>query len=102
DAKSQVTCRYENGKVVGIDAVVLSTQHNPDVKQSDLREAVMELIVKHCLPAELLHKDTQYHINPTGLFVIGGPVSDCGMYGRKVVCVTYGGMGRHGGGEFSG
>merc|ERR1711964_593737 len=78
DAKSQVTCRYENGKVAGIDAVVLSTQHDPDVSQADLKEAVMELIVKHTLPAELLHKDTQFHINPTGKFVIGGPVGDCG------------------------
>ncbi len=102
DAKSQVTCRYEGGKVVGIDAVVLSTQHNPEVKQSDLREAVMELIVKHSLPAELLHKDTQYHINPTGLFVIGGPVGDCGLTGRKIIVDTYGGMARHGGGAFSG
>src|SRR5690554_5174394 len=76
DAKSQVTCRYENGKVVGIDAVVLSTQHDPDVTQEDLKEAVMELIVKHTLPAELLHKDTEFHINPTGKFVIGGPVGD--------------------------
>ena len=102
DAKSQVTCRYENGQVVGIDAVVLSTQHNPDVKQSDLREAVMELIIKHSLPAELLHKDTQYHINPTGQFVIGGPVGDCGLTGRKIIVDTYGGMARHGGGAFSG
>ncbi len=102
DAKSQVTCRYENGKVVGIDAVVLSTQHNPDVSQQDLHEATMELIVKHTLPAELLHKDTQYHINPTGKFVIGGPVGDCGLTGRKIIVDTYGGMARHGGGAFSG
>lgn len=102
DAKSQVTCRYENGKVVGIDAVVLSTQHSPDVSQKDLEEAVMELIVKHTLPAELLHKDTQYHINPTGKFVIGGPVGDCGLTGRKIIVDTYGGMARHGGGAFSG
>ena len=102
DAKSQVTCRYENGKVVGIDAVVLSTQHNPDVSQKDLHEATMELIVKHTLPAELLHKDTQYHINPTGKFVIGGPVGDCGLTGRKIIVDTYGGMARHGGGAFSG
>ncbi len=102
DAKSQVTCRYENGKVAGIDAVVLSTQHNPDVSQKDLEEAVMELIVKHTLPAELLHKDTQYHINPTGKFVIGGPVGDCGLTGRKIIVDTYGGMARHGGGAFSG
>ena len=102
DAKSQVTCRYENGKVVGIDAVVLSTQHDPDVTQADLKEAVMELIVKHTLPAELLHKDTQFHINPTGKFVIGGPVGDCGLTGRKIIVDTYGGMARHGGGAFSG
>ncbi|MCL7943584.1 methionine adenosyltransferase [Marinobacter sp. ATCH36] len=102
DAKSQVTCRYENGKVSGIDAVVLSTQHDPDVSQADLKEAVMELIVKNALPAELLHKDTQFHINPTGKFVIGGPVGDCGLTGRKIIVDTYGGMARHGGGAFSG
>ncbi|HEK1009173.1 MULTISPECIES: methionine adenosyltransferase [unclassified Pseudomonas] len=102
DAKSQVTCRYENGKVVGIDAIVLSTQHNPEVSQKDLQEAVMELIVKHTLPAELLHKGTQYHINPTGNFIIGGPVGDCGLTGRKIIVDSYGGMARHGGGAFSG
>ncbi|MFB9888156.1 methionine adenosyltransferase [Balneatrix alpica] len=102
DAKSQVTCRYENGKVVGIDAIVLSTQHNPDVKLVDLREAVMELIIKHVIPAELISKDTQFHINPTGNFVIGGPVGDCGLTGRKIIVDTYGGMARHGGGAFSG
>ncbi len=102
DAKSQVTCRYEHGKVVGIDAVVLSTQHNPDISQKDLQEAVMELIVKQTLPAELLHKGTQFHINPTGNFVIGGPVGDCGLTGRKIIVDTYGGMARHGGGAFSG
>jgi S-adenosylmethionine synthetase len=102
DAKSQVTCRYENGKVVAIDAVVLSTQHNPEVKHSDLEEAVMELIVKHALPAELLHKETRFHINPTGQFIIGGPVGDCGLTGRKIIVDTYGGMARHGGGAFSG
>ncbi|MBQ0833084.1 MULTISPECIES: methionine adenosyltransferase [unclassified Marinobacter] len=102
DAKSQVTCRYENGQVVGIDAVVLSTQHDPDVTQADLKEAVMELIVKNVLPAELLHKGTQFHVNPTGKFVIGGPVGDCGLTGRKIIVDTYGGMARHGGGAFSG
>jgi S-adenosylmethionine synthetase len=102
DAKSQVTCRYEGGKVVGIDAVVLSTQHNPDVSYADLREGVMELIVKQVLPAELLHKDTQFHINPTGNFIIGGPVGDCGLTGRKIIVDSYGGMARHGGGAFSG
>jgi S-adenosylmethionine synthetase len=102
DAKSQVTCRYENGKVVAIDAVVLSTQHNPDVKYTDLQEGVLELVVKHVLPPELLHKGTQFHINPTGNFVIGGPVGDCGLTGRKIIVDSYGGMARHGGGAFSG
>ncbi len=102
DAKSQVTCRYDQGRVVGIDAIVLSTQHNPDVSQKDLQEAVMELIIKQVIPADLLHKDTRFHINPTGKFVIGGPVGDCGLTGRKIIVDTYGGMARHGGGAFSG
>lgn len=102
DAKSQVTCRYENGKPVAIDAVVLSTQHNPDVTQKDLQEAVQELIIKQVLPANLLHAGTKLHINPTGKFVIGGPVGDCGLTGRKIIVDTYGGMARHGGGAFSG
>jgi S-adenosylmethionine synthetase len=102
DAKSQVTCRYEKGKVVGLDAVVLSTQHDPDVKLADLREAVMELIIKHVLPREWLGKQTRFHINPTGNFVIGGPVGDCGLTGRKIIVDSYGGMARHGGGAFSG
>ena len=102
DAKSQVTCRYEGGQVVGIDAIVLSTQHNPEVKYADLREAVMELIVKHVIPAELLHKDTQFHINPTGQFIIGGPVGDCGLTGRKIIVDSYGGNARHGRGAVSG
>ncbi len=102
DAKSQVTLRYENGKPVAVDAVVLSTQHNPEVSQENIREAVMEEIIKHTLPAEWLHADTQYHINPTGLFIIGGPVGDCGLTGRKIIVDTYGGMARHGGGAFSG
>ena len=102
DAKSQVTFRYENGKPVAIDAVVLSTQHNPEIAYKDLREAVMELVIKHVLPAEWLHKDTQFHINPTGQFVIGGPVGDCGLTGRKIIVDSYGGMARHGGGAFSG
>ncbi|MBI57074.1 MAG: methionine adenosyltransferase [Spongiibacter sp.] len=102
DAKSQVTLRYENGKPVAVDAVVLSTQHNPDISQSDLQEAVREEIIKHVLPAELLHEGTQFHINPTGKFVIGGPVGDCGLTGRKIIVDTYGGMARHGGGAFSG
>ena len=102
DAKSQVTLRYEDGKPVAVDAVVLSTQHNPDVSQSDIREAVMEEIIQHVLPAEWLHADTKYHINPTGQFIIGGPVGDCGLTGRKIIVDTYGGMARHGGGAFSG
>ncbi len=102
DAKSQVTMRYDNGKPVAIDAVVLSTQHNPNISQDDIREAVMENIIKHVLPAELLHAETQYHINPTGNFVIGGPVGDAGLTGRKIIVDTYGGMARHGGGAFSG
>jgi len=102
DAKSQVTLRYENGKPVAIDAVVLSTQHNPDVSQANIREAVLEEIIKPVLPAEWLHKDTLYHINPTGQFIIGGPVGDCGLTGRKIIVDTYGGMARHGGGAFSG
>jgi len=102
DAKSQVTMRYENGHPVAVDAVVLSTQHDPDIKQSDIQEAIMEEVVKHVLPAEWLHNDTQYHINPTGQFIIGGPVGDCGLTGRKIIVDTYGGMARHGGGAFSG
>ncbi len=102
DAKSQVTFRYQNGKPVGIDAVVLSTQHGPEVNQTDLREAVMELIIKPTLPAHWLDEHTKYHINPTGNFVIGGPVGDCGLTGRKIIVDTYGGMARHGGGAFSG
>jgi S-adenosylmethionine synthetase len=102
DAKSQVTCRYVDGKVAGLDAVVLSTQHDPEVKQSDLQEAVMELVIKHVLPKEWLTKQTRFHINPTGKFEIGGPVGDCGLTGRKIIVDTYGGMARHGGGAFSG
>jgi len=102
DAKSQVTFIYEDDKPVAIDTVVLSTQHNPDIKQSDLHDAVMENIIKHTLPAELLTPETKYFINPTGSFVIGGPVGDCGLTGRKIIVDTYGGMARHGGGAFSG
>ncbi|HEX5962047.1 MAG TPA: methionine adenosyltransferase, partial [Rhodanobacteraceae bacterium] len=102
DAKSQVTLRYENGKAVAIDAVVLSTQHDPSVKHKDLIEGVMEEIVKPVLPAKWLHKGTKFHINPTGKFVIGGPVGDCGLTGRKIIVDSYGGMARHGGGAFSG
>lgn len=102
DAKSQVTFVYEDGKPVGIDAVVLSTQHNPEISQKDLQEAVMELIIKKTLPAEWLSNKTEYHINPTGQFIIGGPVGDCGLTGRKIIVDTYGGLARHGGGAFSG
>lgn len=102
DAKSQVTLRYENGKPIAVDAVVLSTQHSPDISQENIREIVREEIIKHVLPEEWLHKDTQYHINPTGQFIIGGPVGDCGLTGRKIIVDTYGGMARHGGGAFSG
>ena len=103
DAKSQVTFRYdENGKPCAIDAVVLSTQHSAAIKQADLREAVMEEIIKPVLPEEWLSKDTKYFINPTGQFIIGGPVGDCGLTGRKIIVDTYGGMARHGGGAFSG
>jgi S-adenosylmethionine synthetase len=103
DAKSQLTFRYdETGKPMGIEAVVLSTQHSPDVDQATLREAVMEEIIKPVLPQNWVSKDTQFHINPTGQFIIGGPVGDCGLTGRKIIVDTYGGMARHGGGAFSG
>ena len=102
DAKSQVTLRYADGVPVALEAVVLSTQHDPDITQSDLREAVLEEIIKPVLPAEWLHGDTLYHINPTGQFVIGGPMGDCGLTGRKIIVDTYGGMAHHGGGAFSG
>jgi S-adenosylmethionine synthetase len=102
DAKSQVTLRYENHVPVGIEAVVLSTQHSDDVSTKTLREAVMEEILKPVLPAKWLDKRTKYHINPTGRFVVGGPVGDCGLTGRKIIVDTYGGFARHGGGAFSG
>ncbi|WP_417614790.1 methionine adenosyltransferase [Oceanisphaera sp.] len=103
DAKSQVTFIYDdNGKPLAIDTVVLSTQHGPDIDQATLREAVMEMIIKPVLPAEWLTKDTKYLINPTGQFIIGGPMGDCGLTGRKIIVDTYGGMARHGGGAFSG
>lgn len=102
DAKSQVTFVYEDGKPTGINAVVLSTQHDPDISQNDLHEAVMEEIIKPTLPEKWLSKNTKYHINPTGKFEIGGPVGDCGLTGRKIIVDTYGGMARHGGGAFSG
>jgi S-adenosylmethionine synthetase len=103
DVKSQVTVRYENFKPVAIDAVVLSTQHGPDVEHKELTEAVMDTIINPVLgDTGLLHADTEYHINPTGRFVIGGPVGDCGVTGRKIIVDTYGGFGHHGGGAFSG
>ncbi len=103
DAKSQLSFRYgSDGKPLGLEAVVLSTQHAPDVTQARLHEAVMEEIIKPVLPANWLSSDTRYHINPTGSFVIGGPVGDCGLTGRKIIVDTYGGMARHGGGAFSG
>ena len=102
DAKSQVTFRYEGGKPVGIDAVVLSTQHTPDIDNKALHEAVMDEIILHVLPKEWISKSTKFFINPTGKFVIGGPVGDCGLTGRKIIVDTYGGMARHGGGAFSG
>ena len=102
DAKSQLTFKYEDHKIVGIDAVVLSTQHAETISQKDLHEGVMEEIIKPVLPAQWLSKDTKYFINPTGRFVIGGPMGDCGLTGRKIIVDTYGGAARHGGGAFSG
>ncbi|MEM9243556.1 MAG: methionine adenosyltransferase [Pseudomonadota bacterium] len=102
DAKSQVTFRYEGLRPIAIDAVVLSTQHNDNISYEDLREAIIDTIIKPVLPEHYLHKDTKFFINPTGRFVIGGPVSDCGVTGRKIIVDTYGGMARHGGGAFSG
>ena len=102
DAKSQVTLRYEDGVPVAIDAVVLSTQHAPNIALPDLQEAVMEEIIRPVVPEAWLHSDTQYHINPTGQFIIGGPMGDCGLTGRKIIVDTYGGMAHHGGGAFSG
>ncbi|RLA24062.1 MAG: methionine adenosyltransferase [Gammaproteobacteria bacterium] len=102
DAKSQITFRYENNKPVAIDAVVLSTQHSPEMGGKQLEEAVMDEIILPTLPKEWLHAGTQYFINPTGQFIIGGPVGDCGLTGRKIIVDTYGGMARHGGGAFSG
>jgi S-adenosylmethionine synthetase len=102
DAKSQVTFRYEDHVPVGIDAVVLSTQHHKDSTQAQIKELVMEEIIKPVLPAKWLDDNTKYHINPTGRFEIGGPVGDAGLTGRKIIVDTYGGMARHGGGAFSG
>jgi S-adenosylmethionine synthetase len=102
DGKTQVTLEYEDGVPVRIDAVVLSTQHSEDVKYKTLREAMMDLVVLKILPKKLIDKNTKFHINPTGRFVVGGPMGDCGLTGRKIIVDTYGGMGRHGGGAFSG
>ena len=102
DAKSQVTFRYEDNRPAAVDAVVLSTQHSPDISLADLQEAVMEEIIKPIIPTKWINKDTAYHINPTGRFVIGGPMGDCGLTGRKIIVDTYGGFARHGGGAFSG
>ena len=102
DAKSQVTFIYEDHKPVGIDAVVVSSQHDPDVSMKEIREGVMEEIIKPVLPSEWINEKTKFHINPTGRFEIGGPVGDCGLTGRKIIVDTYGGSARHGGGAFSG
>jgi len=103
DAKSQLSFRYDDdGQPAGIDAIVLSTQHAPDITQADLREAVMEEVIKPIIPANWISADTKIYINPTGQFIIGGPVGDCGLTGRKIIVDTYGGMARHGGGAFSG
>ena len=102
DAKSQISVRYEDGKPVAVDAVVLSTQHSADIEQEALRAFVKREIIEEVLPSEWLSDDTKYHINPTGQFIIGGPMGDCGLTGRKIIVDTYGGMARHGGGAFSG
>lgn len=104
DAKAQITMRYDrdNGKVLSIDTIVLSTQHHPDISHKDIVEGVMEYIIKPVIPAELLTNETKYLINPTGRFVIGGPMGDCGLTGRKIIVDTYGGAAPHGGGAFSG
>lgn len=102
DGKSQVTFDYENGKPVGVNAVVLSTQHTPEVDNKTLRDGIIAEVIEKVVPAELLSKNCQYHINPTGRFVVGGPMGDAGLTGRKIIVDTYGGMGRHGGGAFSG
>lgn len=102
DAKSQVTMHYENGKPSAVHSIVLSTQHDPDIAYSQILEGVMEEIIKPIIPAQWLTKNTEYHINPTGRFVIGGPFGDCGLTGRKIIVDTYGGMARHGGGAMSG
>jgi S-adenosylmethionine synthetase len=102
DSKSQVTVQYQDGRPVAVRSVVISTQHSEDVTQAKLREAMIEEVVKKVIPAQFLKSDTEYHINPTGRFVVGGPMGDCGLTGRKIIVDTYGGYGRHGGGAFSG
>ncbi len=102
DGKSQVTVEYDNDKVVRIDNVVISTQHSPDVTQEQIREDIIEKVIKAVIPAELIDEDTKYYVNPTGRFVIGGPAGDCGLTGRKIIVDTYGGYASHGGGAFSG
>ena len=102
DAKSQVSVEYKDGKPFRVDAVVISTQHDPDVSHAEIEKTLVEKVVKKVIPAKLLDKDTKYYINPTGRFVTGGPQGDCGVTGRKIIVDTYGGMGRHGGGAFSG
>ncbi len=102
DSKSQVTFEYKDGRPVAVDAIVISTQHSPEVSQDQVKEGVMEEIIKPVIPAEWISNKTKFHINPTGQFIIGGPVGDAGLTGRKIIVDTYGGMGRHGGGAFSG
>tara|TARA_B100000929_G_scaffold11307_1_gene9382 strand:+ start:1996 stop:3159 length:1164 start_codon:yes stop_codon:yes gene_type:complete len=102
DAKSQVTVAYEDSKPISIDTVVLSTQHDPDIEHKDIEKAVIDEIIKPVLPENMITSKTRYLVNPTGRFVIGGPVGDCGLTGRKIIVDTYGGMARHGGGAFSG
>jgi S-adenosylmethionine synthetase len=102
DGKSQVTVEYNHGKPVRVDTVVISTQHAPEISQEDIRAAILEHVIKPVVPAEMLDADTIYHVNPTGRFVTGGPMGDSGVTGRKIIVDTYGGMGRHGGGAFSG
>lgn len=102
DAKSQVSFIYENGEPIAVDTIVISSQHDETVSQADIREALMEEVIRPVIPAEWISEKTRYFINPTGKFVIGGPVGDCGLTGRKIIVDTYGGMSRHGGGAFSG
>ncbi len=102
DGKSQVTIEYSKGKAVRVDSVVISNQHSPDISQEDIKKAIIEEVVRPVIPQDLVKGDVKYHVNPTGRFVVGGPVGDCGLTGRKIIVDTYGGMGRHGGGAFSG